>query len=77
MARKYETKYDNDTYHFIKSLNPNGQFQQTALSLGVTYIALFVCFRNNRISYPMKKRIEKTFNLTNVQQSILNQLTLK
>lgn len=75
--RKYETKYNNETYNFFKSLNPEGMFKDTASALGVSYVALHLSFKSNRISHSMMKKIERVFTLNEDQKNILNSLVLK
>lgn len=75
--RTYETKYENETYFFIKSLNPNGMLKDTALKIGVTYFNLYYAFKLNRITYRLKNKIEQAYNLTDDQKEILKDLVAK
>lgn len=75
--RTYVTKYNNETYNFIKSLNPNGMLKDTAKNLGVTYHNLYQTFKIDRVSYSLKKRIEQNFKLTQEQKEKLDSLVLK
>jgi hypothetical protein len=75
--RTYETKYDNETYKFIKNLNPDGMFKDTAAKVGVTYFNLYSAFKINRIIYRLKTKIDKAFNLTEEQKDTLKTLVVK
>jgi hypothetical protein len=75
--RIYETKYDNETYKFIKSLNPDGMLKDTASKVGVTYFNLYSSFKINRITYRLKTKIDKAFNLTKEQKNTLIALVVK
>lgn len=75
--RTYETKYDNETYEFIKSLNPDGMLKETADKVGVTYFNLYYAFKLNRITYRLKTKIEQAFNLTQDQKDTLKTLVAK
>lgn len=72
--RHYETKYDNETYDFIKSLNPDGMIKDTAERIGVTYFNLYYAFKLNRITYRLMSKIELAYNLTHEQQEKLKNL---
>lgn len=74
--RTYETKYGNETYFFIKSLNPNGMLKDTASKIGVTYFNLYYAFKLNRITYRLKKKIEENYNLTQEQKDALKELVV-
>lgn len=75
--RVYETQYDNETYAFIKSLNPGGMLKDTAKKLGVSYFNLYYSFKLNRITYRLKKRICSNFQLTQEQEETLKTLVFK
>lgn len=72
--RVYETKYENETYHFIKSLNPSGTMKETAEIIGVTYKNFQYAFQQNRITYGLRKKIINNLNITDEQKEILNKL---
>lgn len=69
-----ETKYDNETSNFLKSIEPNLTLQAKAKKLGVTYASLHYSFKINKISYALFYKIIQNFNLTDSEKQELKSL---